>query len=65
MKQLYVKATGVAYGPPAAEQGKKSKSQKTGVNGKGDGGQPKQMDTRKADKARKVRSMQTRLYGCG
>lgn len=55
LKQLYVKATGMAYGPPAADKGKGKKSKgKTGGEGKGEGGQPKQMDTRKADKARKV-----------
>eukprot|EP00903_Cladosiphon_okamuranus_P012906 g12050.t1 len=55
LKQLYVKATGTAYGPPAADKGKKSSKSKAG--GKGGGGQseqPKQMDTRKADKARKA-----------
>lgn len=52
MKQLYVKATGVAYGPPSADKGKVKG--KAGGKGIGDGGQPKQMDTRKADKARKV-----------
>lgn len=48
MKQLYVKATGTAYGP--APDKKKSKK------GKNKDGQPKQMDTRKADKAKKVGS---------
>lgn len=48
MKQLYVKATGTAYGPPSDGKKKKSKA------GGGGGDQPKQMDTRKADKARKV-----------
>lgn len=48
MKQLYVKATGTPYGPPPAADKKKSKA------GGGGDGQPKQMDTRKADKARKV-----------
>lgn len=45
-----MKATGTAYGPPAADKSKK----KNKAGGKGDAGQPKQMDTRKADKARKV-----------
>ena len=55
LKQLYVKATGVAYGPPSADKGNKIKGKgKAGGKGIGDGGQPKQMDTRKADKARKV-----------
>lgn len=46
LKQLYVKATGVAYGP--APKPKKGKNKATGDS------QPKQMDTRKADKAKKV-----------
>lgn len=46
LKQRYVKATGTAYGPaPDKKKGKKDKDS-----------QPKQMDTRKADKAKKVSS---------
>ncbi|CAM9909829.1 unnamed protein product [Scytosiphon promiscuus] len=47
LKQLYVKATGQAFGPPPSD--KKSKDRKTPA-----GNQPKQMDTRKADKAKKA-----------
>ncbi|CAN0381171.1 unnamed protein product [Pylaiella littoralis] len=44
LKQRYVKATGTAYGPaPDRKKGKKDKDS-----------QPKQMDTRKADKAKKA-----------
>lgn len=55
LKQLYVKATGEAFGaPPSGGKGKTDgeKNKKTKKGG-GDG-QPKQMDTRKADKAKKV-----------
>lgn len=41
----------MSYGPPPAADKKEEKKSKAG--GGGDG-QPKQMDTRKADKARKV-----------
>lgn len=52
MKQLYVKATGTAYGPPPDQ--KKAKKGKEKKNNNNKDGQPKQMDTRKADKAKKV-----------
>lgn len=62
LKQLYVKATGTAYEPPAADKGNKSKnkSKAAGKGGAEEPEQPKQMDTRKADKARKVLHTTTR-----
>lgn len=51
LKQLYVKATGEAFG--AGAKGKADSDKKKKKGGGGDG-QPKQMDTRKADKAKKV-----------
>lgn len=59
LKQLYVKATGEAYGSPADDSKANKKKKKTEEEKSKDGGgegQPKHMDTRKADKARKVRS---------
>lgn len=54
LKQLYVKATGEAFGsPPTGGKGKADGDKKKAKKGGGDG-QPKQMDTRKADKAKKV-----------
>lgn len=44
LKQLYVKATGEQWGAPLEKKSPKDSSSST-----------KQMDTRKADKARKVR----------
>lgn len=56
LKQLYVKATGTAFGPPPSDKkAKKGKGKAPASGGGGGGGQPKQMDTRKADKAKKVR----------
>lgn len=57
LKQLYVKATGTAFGPPPSDKKAKKgkgKAPASGGGGGGGGGQPKQMDTRKADKAKKV-----------
>eukprot|EP00904_Undaria_pinnatifida_P002120 jgi/Undpi1/11909/HiC_scaffold_4.g01608.m1 len=51
LKQLYVKATGEAFG--AGAKGKADSDKKKKKGGGGDG-QPKQMDTRKADKAKKA-----------
>lgn len=47
LKQLYVKATGEQWGAPVEEKPPK--------DGKESSSSTKQMDTRKADKARKVR----------
>ncbi|CAM9440522.1 unnamed protein product [Ectocarpus sp. 4 AP-2014] len=55
LKQLYVKATGTAFGPPPSDKkAKKGKGKAPASGGGGGGGQPKQMDTRKADKAKKA-----------
>ena len=55
LKQLYVKATGEPWGAPLEEKKKPPKESSSST---------KQMDTRKADKARKVRygSLKRRCY---
>ncbi|CAM9859881.1 unnamed protein product, partial [Laminaria digitata] len=54
LKQLYVKATGEAFGAPSGGKGNTDSDKKKKKSKGGGDGQPKQMDTRKADKARKV-----------
>lgn len=53
LKQLFVKATGEAFGASSGAKGKADSDKKKKKKEGGDG-QPKHMDTRKADKAKKV-----------